>query len=98
MAIQKVGVIGCGLMGHGIVQVAAQGGYQVVALEGDQAALDRGLGRVDKSLAKLAQKGVEKGKLTEDQAKAQVTETRGRITGSLDKADLADCDLSLIHI
>ena len=93
MTIQKVGVIGCGLMGHGIVQVAAQGGYQVVALEGDQAALDRGLGRVDKSLAKLAQKGVEKGKLTEDQAKAQVTETRGRITGSLDKADLADCDL-----
>ncbi len=93
MTIKKVGVIGCGLMGHGIVQVAAQGGYEVIALEGDQTALERGLGRVDKSLAKLAQKGVEKGKLTEDQAKAQVTETRARITGSLDKADLADCDL-----
>ena len=51
MEINKVGVVGCGLMGHGIVQVAAQGGCDVVALEMDQAALDRGLARVDKSLA-----------------------------------------------
>ena len=63
MKIQKVGVVGCGLMGHGVVQVAAQGGCSVVAFEADQAALDRGLARVDKSLNKMAQKMVEKGKL-----------------------------------
>ena len=54
MAIQKVGVVGCGLMGHGIVQVAAQGGCQVVVLEAEQKFLDSGLARIDKSLAKLA--------------------------------------------
>ncbi len=93
MAIRKVGVIGCGLMGHGIVQVAAQGGCDVVAVEADQAALDRGLGRIEKSLAKLAAKQVEKGKLAEDAAEAFVKETRGRITGSLERSAVADCDL-----
>ena len=56
MEIRKVGVVGCGLMGHGIVQVAAQGGHDVVAMETDRAALDAGLSRIEKSLAKLAQK------------------------------------------
>ncbi len=93
MAIRKVGVVGCGLMGHGIVQVAAQGGMQVVAVESDKAALERGLGRIDKSLAKLAEKQVEKGKSTPEQAKAFVEKTRGLIKGTLDKKDLADCDL-----
>ena len=82
MQIKKVGVVGCGLMGHGIVQVAAQGGCEVIALESEQQFLDKGLARVDKSLAKLAAKGVEKGKMTQEQADAWVTETRGRITGS----------------
>lgn len=93
MAIQKVGVIGCGLMGHGIVQVAAQAGFQVVAVEGNQAALDKGLGRIERSLGKLAQKNVDKGKMPEDQAKAWAGEAFGRIQGTLDKQDLADCDL-----
>ncbi|MHC4263629.1 MAG: 3-hydroxyacyl-CoA dehydrogenase family protein [Planctomycetota bacterium] len=93
MTIKKVGVIGCGLMGHGIVQVAASAGFDVVALEMSQDALDKGLGRVSKSLEKLASKAVEKGKQTEEQAKASVEAARGRIHGSLDKQDLADCDL-----
>lgn len=93
MAIKKVGVIGCGLMGHGIVQVAAQGGFDVVAFEADQKALERGLGRIEKSLGKLAAKAVEKGKATQEQADANATATRARITGSTDKASLADCDL-----
>ncbi len=92
MQIKKVGVVGCGLMGHGIVQVAAQGGFQVVALESKQEFLDAGLARVDKSLAKLADKAVEKGK-TPEQAKAEAAATRARITGSLASKDLADCDL-----
>lgn len=101
MAIKKVGVVGCGLMGHGIVQVAAQGGFQVVALEADQKFLDSGLARIDKSLAKLAEKSAEKavkeGKASAEDAKAKATAdaaaTRARITGSTNKADLADCDL-----
>ena len=80
-------------MGHGIVQVAAQGGFQVVAFEADQGALDKGLGRIEKSLSKLSAKNVEKGKMTEDQAAAWAKKTRGAIQGSTDKKDLADCDL-----
>ena len=93
MQIKKVGVVGCGLMGHGIVQVAAQGGCEVVALETEQGFLDKGLGRVDKSLAKLAAKNVEKGKMDQETADAWVAEVRGRITGSTNRQDVADCDL-----
>jgi len=93
MKIQKVGVVGCGLMGHGVVQVAAQGGCTVVAFETDKAALDRGLARVDKSLNKLAQKMVEKGKLDADAAGPFVADTLGRIEPSLEMSALADCDL-----
>jgi 3-hydroxyacyl-CoA dehydrogenase len=93
MVIKKVGVVGCGLMGHGIVQVAAQGGCTVVALESEQRFLDSGLARIDKSLAKLAEKEVEKGKRTAEAAKAWVAEVRGRIGGTLDRKALADCDL-----
>ncbi len=93
MAIRKVGVIGCGLMGHGIVQVAAQAGYDVVAFEGDQKALDKGLGRIRKSLDKLAQKSVEKGKASAEDAQAKADGAFGKIAGSTTQADLADCDL-----
>ena len=93
MQVQKVGVVGCGLMGHGIVQVAAQGGCEVLAFEVDQQALDKGMARIEKSVSKLAQKAVDKGKLSQEQADAQVGQTRARITPTLNKADLADCDL-----
>ncbi|MBK8178012.1 MAG: 3-hydroxybutyryl-CoA dehydrogenase [Planctomycetes bacterium] len=93
MVIKKVGVIGCGLMGHGIVQVAAGGGSTVVALESEQRFLDAGLARIDKSLSKLAEKEVEKGKQTAENAKAWVAAVRGRISGTLDRKALADCDL-----
>jgi 3-hydroxyacyl-CoA dehydrogenase len=92
MQVNKVGVVGCGLMGHGIAQVAAQAGLQVVVVESKKEFLDSGLARIDKSLAKLSEKAVEKGK-TPEQAKAEAAATRGRITGSLANKDLADCDL-----
>lgn len=85
MAIQKVGVVGCGLMGHGIAQVAAQAGMTVVVRETEQAALDRGIGRIEKSLAKL----VEKQKLSQADADA----ARKRLSGTLELAGLKDCDL-----
>ena len=85
MEIKKVGVLGAGLMGHGIAQVAAQSGYDVVVREVDQATLDKGLGKIEKQLGRA----VEKGKLEQSDA----DEVRGRIQGTLDYADLADCDL-----
>ncbi|MBA3300934.1 MAG: 3-hydroxybutyryl-CoA dehydrogenase [Thermoleophilaceae bacterium] len=85
MDIQKVGVLGAGLMGHGIAQVAAQSGYEVVIRETDQDRLDRGIGKIEKQLARA----VEKGKLEQDDSDA----VRARIEGTLDYADFADCDL-----
>ncbi len=85
--IKQVGVVGSGLMGHGIAQVAAQAGYEVVVRELDQETMDKGLGRIEKQLARA----VEKGKSTQEDADA----VRGRITGTLDYGDLADCDLVL---
>lgn len=85
MAIRKVGVIGCGLMGHGIVQVAASGGCEVLARETEQKFLDGGMKRIEGSLAKL----VEKQKITAEQSAT----IRGRIKGTTDLKALADCDL-----
>jgi 3-hydroxybutyryl-CoA dehydrogenase len=83
--IRKVGVVGCGLMGHGIAQVAAQAGYDVVVRELDEAPLAKGIARIEKQLARA----VEKGKLEEGDAEA----IRGRIHGTLDYGELRDCDL-----
>jgi 3-hydroxybutyryl-CoA dehydrogenase len=83
--IKKVGVLGCGLMGHGIAQVAAQAGYDVAVREADQGALDKGLAKIEKQLGRA----VEKGRMEQSDAEA----VRGRISASLDYADLADCDL-----
>jgi len=93
MQIRKVGVMGCGLMGHGIAQVAAQGGCEVVVVEADQGALDKGLARIAKSVEKLGQKEVEKGKLTAEQALQRGREVSARIRGSLERKAVAGCDL-----
>jgi len=83
--IRKVGVVGCGLMGHGIAQVSAQAGYDVVVREVSDELCSKGLGRIDKQLARA----VEKGRSTQEEADA----VRARITTTTDYADLADCDL-----
>ena len=85
MAIQKVGVVGFGAMGSGIAQACAQAGFDVTVRDVDQAALDRGFGVVDGSLARL----VKAGRATEADAKA----TRGRIRGTTALGDLKDSDL-----
>jgi len=72
-------------MGHGIAQVAAQSGYEVVVREVDEATLEKGLGKVEKQLARA----VEKGKATQEDADA----VRARIHGTVDYSELADCDL-----
>ena len=85
MEIKKVGVLGAGLMGHGIAQVIAQAGYDVVLREVDDAALAKGVGKIEKQLARA----VEKGKAEQADADA----IRGRIQGTTSYSDLADCDL-----
>jgi len=56
MEIRKVGVLGCGLMGSGIAQVAAMAGFDVTVLELDQKYLDKGSAGIEKSLAKFAER------------------------------------------
>ena len=85
MAIRKVGVLGCGLMGSGIVEVAAKAGLETVVREVDRALLERGLAKIRKSL----DRAVEKGKLEAEARDA----TLGRVRGTTELADLAECDL-----
>src|SRR5580704_9834207 len=84
-AIEKVGVLGAGLMGHGIAQVAAQAGYEVVLREVDEATLQKGLSKIEKQLARA----VEKGKSSQEDADA----VRARIHATVDYGELADRDL-----
>ena len=85
MAIRTVGVVGCGLMGSGIAQVAAGAGYKTMVREVNEAALQAGLGRIGKFLAD----GCAKGKVTQDEQ----NKTLGNLTGTTNIADLKDCDL-----
>ena len=83
--IEKVGVLGAGLMGHGIAQVAAQSGYEVVLREVDEATLEKGVGKIEKQLARA----VERDKISAQEAE----QVRGRIQGTVHYRDLSDCDL-----
>jgi 3-hydroxybutyryl-CoA dehydrogenase len=85
MEIERVGIAGGGLMGHGIAQVAAQAGYEVHLREVDQERLDKAVGKIEKQLARA----VEKGKMEQSAA----DEVRGRLHPTLDYADFADCQL-----
>jgi 3-hydroxybutyryl-CoA dehydrogenase len=85
MAIQKVGVVGCGLMGSGIAQTAAQAGFQVVVREVSDDLLKKGLASIDKNLNRL----VEKGALTA----ADRDKVKARLKGATDVEDLKDCDI-----
>jgi 3-hydroxybutyryl-CoA dehydrogenase len=83
--MERVGVCGCGLMGSGIAQVAASAGYDVVILEADKAALDRGMAAIRKSLDKF----VEKGAMSADDREA----TLGRLEVTTNIEDLKRSDL-----
>jgi len=85
VGIERIGVVGFGLMGSGIAQVCAQAGYDTLVREIDQRFLDKGFERVDGSLARL----VKGGKLAEADAKA----ARGRMRGTTSLAEFGDRDL-----
>ena len=85
MAINTVGVIGCGLMGAGIAQVSAQAGFPTIVVEANQALLDKGLGSIRKNLEALVAKA-------RMDARAK-DETLGRLKGATALPALKDCDL-----
>jgi 3-hydroxybutyryl-CoA dehydrogenase len=84
-AISTIGVLGCGLMGSGIAQVAAQAGYRVLVRDTAASQLEKGRATIGKSTAKL----VEKGKLGAADREAAL----GRLTFVIDLAELTGCDL-----
>jgi len=85
MAIQKVGVVGCGLMGSGIAQVSAQAGFATVVREVSQNALEKGLG----SIHKFLQAGIDRGKVPP----YELDKVKKNLHGTVKLEDLADCDL-----
>jgi 3-hydroxybutyryl-CoA dehydrogenase len=85
MTIEKVGVVGCGLMGSGIAQTAAQAGLQVLVREVSTELIEKGFSNIDKSLSRLVQRGT----LNAEQRDA----TRSRLRGVTRIEELAGCDI-----
>ena len=85
MEIKKVGVLGCGLMGSGIAQVAASAGFETVVREVSDDLITKGFAGIEKSLAKFAEKGTIRPE--------QQQEIRSRLTGTTSFEDLSDCDI-----
>jgi 3-hydroxybutyryl-CoA dehydrogenase len=85
MDLKKIGVVGLGQMGSGIVQISAAAGYTVIACEEKEELLKKGIGRIENQL----NKAIEKGKATEEEKR----KIMGNITGTTDLAALAGCDL-----
>jgi 3-hydroxybutyryl-CoA dehydrogenase len=83
--VKKVGVIGAGIMGSGIIEVIARSGQEVVFVEVSDEKVGRGQGAVERSPGRA----VEKGKLDDDERGAIL----GRITGGTDLGAVADADL-----
>ncbi len=84
-ALNCAGVIGAGTMGGGIAMSLANGGVPVTILEMSEEALERGLGVISKNYSV----SVDRGSISAEERDARL----GRITGTTDYADLADCDL-----
>ena len=87
MEIKKVGIVGCGTMGSGIVQVCAQSGYPVVVSEMNDELLEKGLVSIDKFMTAA----VEKGKLSQQDKDS----TLAHIKGTTNTKDFSDCDLMI---
>ncbi|HEX7252491.1 MAG TPA: 3-hydroxybutyryl-CoA dehydrogenase [Thermoanaerobaculia bacterium] len=85
MKIQKVGVLGAGLMGSGIAEVAAKGGYTTIVREVSEELVRKSLARIEGSLGRA----VEKGKLTAEDR----DQTRSRLSATTRLSDLASCDI-----
>ena len=85
MGIEKIGVLGCGLMGAGIAQVCAQAGFETIVREIDQKFIDKGFGIIEKNI----KRSVEKGKISKQDKDA----IWKRLKGTLELDDLKECAL-----
>ncbi len=85
MEIKKIGVLGAGTMGHGIAQVLAQNGYDVIIRDIEEDLLEKGISSIERSL----NKAIEKDKITE----SEKNRTLDRIETTVDLEDLQDCEL-----
>lgn len=85
MSIQTIGVVGCGLMGSGIVEVCARSGFDVLVGEMNDNLLSAGIARVNKSI----ERGVSRGKISAEEAQAML----GRIRGTAEPEDFGPVDL-----
>ena len=83
--MERIGVVGCGLMGSGIAEITARAGANVVVIEDNVEAMERGIERIEHSLSRA----VSSGKMPEDEA----ARTRSNLSFSTDFADLVDCQL-----
>ena len=90
MTIKRVGIVGSGIMGSGIAEVAAKAGFEVVLRSRQQETADRMVAGLEKSLAKQ----VERGKLEEADREAVL----GRVRAVADLGELAECDLVIESI
>jgi len=87
MTIQTIGVVGCGLMGSGIVEVAAKSGFDVIVGEFNEDFLNAGMARIEKSVGRA----VKRGKVSAEDAATM----QSRISGTTDLADFAPADLAI---
>src|SRR4029453_13529129 len=85
MEIKKVGVLGCGLMGAGIAQTAAAAGFETIVREVSDELIAKGFAGIEKSLARFSKKSTISAE--------QQSEIRGRLTGTTQFQQLADCDI-----
>jgi len=83
--MDRIGVVGCGLMGSGIAEIAARAGAKVVVVESDVAAMERGLERIERSLTRAVS--------SKKMAESEGAEVRSNLSLSTDFSDLADCEL-----
>src|SRR5436305_14285895 len=87
MTVKRVGIVGSGIMGSGVAEVAAKNGFEVVLRSRHQETADAMVASLEKSLAKQ----VEKGRLSEEDRDATVS----RVSATSDLHALANCDLVL---
>jgi len=84
LKIEKIGVVGAGTMGHGIAQVSAQAGFEVIVRDISDELVQAGLNRIKSNL----ERSVKKGRISEE----EMNEVLERITGTTNLADLSEAD------
>jgi len=90
--LSRIGVIGIGTMGNGIAQVAAQSGFDTLVMDVDQAALDRGMANIDRSLDRLV-KAYEKSGGDKGITEEQKAEALGRLRTTTELGELLDREI-----